>query len=109
MSAQRESGTNASTDRSPGFGFASTRATRTRRPGGRVAFDPGEEFAVPEPRVLRLQDPVVLVGKIDQPRADPARLERVVVLQSLRRGHAVVELAVNHKRGRLESARVVVR
>ena len=36
----------------------------------RVADQPREELEVPEPRVLRLQDPVVLVGEVDEARGD---------------------------------------
>src|SRR5467141_5340148 len=62
------------------------------------APEPGEELAVPQARVLRLEDPVVLVGKVEQTRWYFLRLERVVVLQPLGIGHAVVEGAVDDAR-----------
>ena len=60
----------------------SAAAPPRRRASRREAREPGEELAVPEPRVLRLQDPVVLVGKVDEPRGDVLRLQRIEVLQS---------------------------
>src|SRR6266446_2310755 len=62
------------------------------------APEPGEELAVPQARVLRLEDPVVLVWKVEQTRWYFLRLERVVVLQPLGIGHAVVESAVDDER-----------
>src|SRR5467141_476068 len=62
------------------------------------APEPGEELAVPQARVLRLEDPVVLVGEVKQTRWYFLRLERVVVLPPLGIGHAVVESAVDDER-----------
>src|SRR3989441_10207105 len=70
---------------------------------GIEAPEPGEELAVPQARVLRLEDPVVLVGKVKQTRWYFLRLQRVVVLQRLGIGHAVVERAVDDERRRLHA------
>src|ERR1700687_3160608 len=70
-----------------------------------IAFDPAEELTIPETRILRLQYPVILVREIDQPRRYLLGVKRVVVLQRLRCRHAVIKLAVNDERRRLEPAR----
>src|SRR5439155_18555404 len=57
----------------------------------------------PQARVLRLEDPVVLVGKVEQARWYFLRFKRVVVLQPLGIGHAVVERAVDDERRRLHA------
>ena len=62
---------------------------------------PGRELGVPELAVAWLEHPVVLVGKPQQPRIDTARLERVVVGQTVAVRHAVVLGAVDHQRGRV--------
>ena len=62
-----------------------SRPRRPHRARTAVGGEPREELAVPEPRVLRLQDPVVLVGEVDEARGDALGLQRVVVLQPLRR------------------------
>src|SRR5690348_10771590 len=75
----------------------------------REAAEPREEFAVPQQRIARLQDPVVLVGEIDEPGRNVLRLQRVEILQSLRRRDAVIELAVDHERRRFRLLHVMVR
>src|SRR5437667_4192935 len=65
---------------------------RSRR---RIAFDPAEELPIPEPRVLRLENPVVFVREIDQTLRNLLRMQSVVVLQRLRCRHPVIQLAMN--------------
>src|SRR5262245_8361696 len=43
-------------------------------PGLRPAVDPIEDRVVPEDAVLGLQDPVVLVGEVQEPRRNPLPL-----------------------------------
>src|SRR5512134_353588 len=70
--------------------------------GGRVPREPVLHFAVPEQRVLALQDPVVLVREIDQAARHAAVLQRLEQLHAVVERHALVELAVQHERGGLE-------
>src|SRR6185437_10481476 len=42
-------------------------------PRGREPCKPREDFAIPELRVPRLKDPVILIGKIDEARRDFSR------------------------------------
>src|SRR5476651_2507265 len=48
-------------------------------PRRHMALQPREELPVPEPRILRLQDPVVLVGEEDEARGHALGFQRVVV------------------------------
>src|SRR5450631_841228 len=71
--------------------------------------EPGVDFTVPVLRVLTLEDPVILVRVVDEPRGDPFRRERAVELEALPDGHAVVALAMEDEDRRLERGRVTVR
>ena len=62
-------------------------------------------LAVPEQRVARLQDPVVLVRKVHEPRGHALRLQHAVDQQALADRHAVVALAVDHQHGRVHATR----
>src|SRR5262249_34971436 len=68
-----------------------------RRPLPDVLLQPPEHLAVPDERVLRLQDPVILVREVDQARRHSFLAQRVVVGQPLCHRHAVVLLAVQHE------------
>ena len=68
-----------------------------------VLLQPGVDGVVPQDAVLRLEHPVVLVGEPQQPRVDATRLQGVVVGQALGVGHAVVQRAVDHQRGRFHA------
>ena len=67
-----------------------------------VFFEPGEHFLVPQQRVVRFHDPVILVGKIDEPRGHAFLSERVEVGEALRDGHAKVFFAVQDEGRGLE-------
>src|SRR5262245_36042081 len=62
---------------------------------------PREDRLMPQPAVLWLQHPVVLVGEIQKPRRDALSLQRREHRQPLRVDHSVVERAVDHERRRL--------
>ncbi len=58
------------------------------------------DLAIPLDRVLRLQDPVILVGEDDQARGDVAALERVEHAERLAVGNAEVALAMDDQHRR---------
>src|SRR5438874_350023 len=67
-----------------------------------VLRQPREHFLVPQPRVLRLEHPMVLVREIHQPRRHAFLPQRVVKLEPLRHRDTKVLLAVQDERRRLE-------
>ena len=58
-----------------------------------ILLNPRQHFLVPERAVLRLEDPVALVGKDDEPRGNALPLQRGEELEALRVGDAEVELS----------------
>src|SRR5947208_6159360 len=56
--------------------------------------DPVQELIVPEDRVLRLADPVPLIGKQQQLRRHLLHLQRGEKLQALSHRNAIIQLAV---------------
>src|SRR3972149_4909123 len=74
-----------------------------------VVSQPGVHGAPPELGVLRLQDPVALVGIVEKFRAHSPALQGRIKLQALLEGDAVVERAVDDERGRLEVGGEIVR
>src|SRR6266496_3380888 len=67
-----------------------------------VLVEEGEHGLVPDPRIRRLQGPVVLVGEVEELRVHPAELEVRPQPQRLADRHAVVALAVDHQHGRAD-------
>src|ERR1039457_323469 len=67
--------------------------------------DPSQERAIPQNRVLRLQNPVAFVGEEQQFRRHVLHLKRREELQPLRIRDAKILLAVNHQRRRVEIGR----
>src|SRR5437870_2473909 len=63
-------------------------------------IEPAMHLAVPLDRVLRLQDPVILVRKDDQPRGNAAPLQRVEHAERLAVRDPEVALAVDHEHRR---------
>src|SRR5687768_4555609 len=74
-----------------------------------VLLEPVLRLLVPEQRVLRLEDPVILVRKIHEFARYAARLQRVEQLEAVIHRHAHVELAVDHQRRGVEVTRGGVR
>src|SRR5438105_7599455 len=54
--------------------------------------DPFEERVVPKHAVLRLENPVTLIGKLEQFGRDFLKLQRGEELQALRVGHTEIQL-----------------
>src|SRR5581483_1196054 len=75
-------------------GSSLTRASQHRRPVPLLAQDvvvePGEDRLVPDPGVLGLADPVVLVGEVQELGVDAAAHEVGPQPQALADGHAMV-------------------
>ena len=69
------------------------------------SVQPTEHFLVPQQRIVRLQDPVILIGKIDESRRHAFLPERVEVGEALRDRHAKVFLAVQDEGRSLEVRR----
>src|SRR4051812_5042801 len=67
-----------------------------------ILFQPREQLSMPQDRVLRFEDRVVLIGKIDEPGRYALEAQRVVIFQALRQWHAEIALAVRDQRRRLE-------
>lgn len=61
----------------------------------RPVVNPVEDLRVPEQAVFLLQDPVVLVGEVEEPAGDAAGLEDVEQAQTVALGQTVVERVVN--------------
>jgi len=72
-------------------------------------LQPSKKLLIPEPRILRFENPVVLVGVHDEARCDAFGAQRVVVLEAFVVGDAVVEFAVDDERRGLEVFREGVR
>src|SRR5262245_1327518 len=68
----------------------------------RPLVEPADHFLVPAHGVHGLQHPVVLVGKDHQLRRHAHLLQRLIHAEPLLERHAVVELAVDDERRRLE-------
>src|SRR5688572_22402580 len=75
--------------------------TRLSRLALRVLVEPAEHFLVPQLAVLRLEDPVVLVGEVDEPARHALALQSGERRHALRVDHAVVERTVDDERRRL--------
>src|SRR5512142_692430 len=73
------------------------------------ALQPAEDLPVPVLRVRTLQDPVILVGVVDEPRGNALGRERAVELEALADGDAEVALPVEDEDGRRERGGVAVR
>ena len=61
-----------------------------------VFIQPVVESPLPENTILWFQDPVVLVGEIEEFRVEAAKDGGVVGLHALREADAVVQTAMNH-------------
>src|SRR5450631_1940475 len=84
---------------------AESRAPALLRP----LIDPGIYGFVPQLRILRLLHPVAFVGKIEHLRRDAFHLQRGEKLEAFAHVEAVVALAVDDQRRRLEILGVLVR
>src|SRR3984893_11232896 len=99
-------------------GFCSW-APPIRPPGAASSLDrwllPGPLIKPPDGRVVpldgvgRLQHPVILVREVQEFAGNAAPLQGGVDAKPLLVGNAVVELAVNHERGRLPAVDIVDR
>src|SRR5215204_7616902 len=67
-----------------------------------VPVEEREHGLIPDPRVLWLRDPVVLVGEVQELRVHPVALEVGPQSKGLRDRHARIELAVDHEHRRLD-------
>src|SRR5262245_53124699 len=70
--------------------------------------EPTEDGLVPQPRVLGFENPMALVGVVEELARDAAALERGEQLHALSDGDAIVELAVDDERRSLEVLRGAV-
>jgi hypothetical protein len=75
--------------------LVSTRKERNFRWRGRKGASNAYHFTVPDQRVLRLQDPVVLIRKHDEPAGDVFGLENVERREALCYWQAIVQFVVN--------------
>ena len=57
---------------------------------------------VPQPRILRLEDPMTFVGEIQELRRNLQSLQRREELKSFTYVEPIIILAVNHQRRRFE-------
>src|SRR5262249_48128133 len=74
--------------------------------GGDVFFQPGEDFLVPVFAVLRLEDPVALVGEVDEARRHALALERREELTPLADRDAEIEVVLDDEHRRFELAEI---
>src|SRR5919108_1636302 len=78
------------------------RSAAVGRPGADISLQPREHLAMPQPRVLRLHNPVVFVREIHEPGRHAFESQRVEVLQAVVEWHAKVLLTVDDQGRRLE-------